>query len=64
MKLISIYTPDQSELKDKWFLPSVKDKIEIETHLFESHGNAKSPGAYSSFPMSIPNFSDLSKRTS
>jgi MoaA/NifB/PqqE/SkfB family radical SAM enzyme len=43
MKLISIYTPDQSELKDKWFLPSVKDNIEIEILLFESHGNTKSP---------------------
>jgi len=38
MKLISVYTSSHTELKDKWFLPSVKDKFEIEFHLYESNG--------------------------
>lgn len=41
MKLISVYSPSYSELKEKWFLPSVKDNIEIETHLFDSDSEAK-----------------------
>jgi MoaA/NifB/PqqE/SkfB family radical SAM enzyme len=41
MKLIGIYTPGYSELKEKWFLPSVKDKIEIEIHLYEPDGSGK-----------------------
>jgi MoaA/NifB/PqqE/SkfB family radical SAM enzyme len=39
MKLICVYTPSHKKLKDKWFLPSLRDKFEIEFYEFAKSGD-------------------------
>ena len=41
MKLISVYTPSHEILKDKWFLPSLRDDYELEIYPFDIQGDGK-----------------------